>query len=328
MMRPLAVLLCAVGYAAAIGCGSVGEPLYPAVNIPSTVTDLAAIERGNKIDVTFTIPPKTTEGLTLKAIGSIELRVGPNTTSPFQTNQWASGAKRADVATPAGPGPVPLVRVPAQEFIGKDVIVAVRVSNAKGRFSNWSNLAQLKVEQPLTQPTDVKAVAAPQGVSVTWTDPGVTQFRIYRKAGEEKAPSLLASADQPNYVDATAEYGKAYEYYVEGFHDKAVTDVAGPASITPKDTFPPAVPAGLSASAGIGAIELAWERNTETDFKEYRVYRAEGDGQFVQIAEGLEAPTYSDHNVESGKRYRYRIVAVDQTGNASDPSNPVEATVP
>lgn len=327
-MRVAAVLLCAVGYATAVGCGSVGEPLYPAVNIPSTIIDLAAIERGNKIDVTFTIPPLTTEGLKLKAIGSIELRVGPNTTSPFQANQWAAGAKRVDVATPAGPGPVPLVRVAAQEFVGKDVIVAVRVSNAKGRFSNWSNLSQLKVEQPLAPPTDVKAVAAPQGVSVTWIDPGVTQFHIYRKAGEEKAPSLLASADQPNYVDATAEYGKAYEYYVEGFHDKAVTDVAGPASITPKDTFPPAVPVGLNASAGIGAIELAWERNTETDFKEYRVYRAAGDGPFVQIAEGLEAPTYSDHNVESGKRYRYRIVAVDQTGNASEPCNPVEATVP
>jgi hypothetical protein len=32
--------------------------------------------------------------------------------------------------------------------------------------------------------------------------------------------------------------------------------------------------------------------------------------------------------VESGKRYRYRVAAVDQAGNSSDPSNPVEATAP
>jgi fibronectin type 3 domain-containing protein len=75
-------------------------------------------------------------------------------------------------------------------------------------------------------------------------------------------------------------------------------------------------------------VELAWERNTEPDFKEYRVFRAEGDGPFHQIAAGLDAPSYSDHAVESGKRYRYRISGVDQNGNASEPSSPVEVTVP
>ena len=99
-------------------------------------------------------------------------------------------------------------------------------------------------------------------------------------------------------------------------------------TITPRDIFPPAVPAGLTASAGVGSVELAWERNTEPDFKEYRVFRAEGDGAFNQIAAGLDAPSYSDHAVESGKRYRYRISAVDQNGNVSEPSSPVEVTVP
>ncbi len=115
---------------------------------------------------------------------------------------------------------------------------------------------------------------------------------------------------------------------MEAFHDKTVSEIAGPVSVTPKDIFPPAVPTGLTASIGIGSIEMAWERNTEPDFKEYRISRAEGSGAFVQIAAGLEAPTYSDRNVESGKHYRYRITAVDQSGNASEPSNPVEATAP
>jgi fibronectin type 3 domain-containing protein len=218
--------------------------------------------------------------------------------------------------------------VAAQQFIGQDVIVGVRLANSKGRLSDWSNFATLRIEEPLATPANFKVADVPQGVSLTWTEPAVSQFRVYRKTAQDKQPSLLATTQEPNYLDSTTEYGKTYEYHIEGVHEKTVSDLAGPLSITPKDVFPPAVPTGLTASAGIGSIELAWERSTEPDFKEYRVLRSEGGAAFVQIAAGLEAPSYSDRSVESGKRYRYRVAAVDQAGNSSEPSNPVEATAP
>src|SRR2546421_3950815 len=83
------------------GCGSVGEPLYPALNIPMPVIDLSAVERGDKIDINFTIPPKTTEGLVLKEMGSVELRIGPNAGNDFRADTWSVSAKRLDVALPA-----------------------------------------------------------------------------------------------------------------------------------------------------------------------------------------------------------------------------------
>jgi len=326
-MRSMAIVLGIILCAIQAGCGSIGEPLYPALNIPTRVTDLAAVERGSHIDITFTIPPLTTEGLAVRSLGNIELRIGPNPNPPFEIRNWAASAQQVDVAIPAAPRFI-RTQVPAQQFVGKNVVVAVRVANGKGRFSDWSNVVTLNVEQPLPTPSDVKAEAAPQGVRLSWTAPGATQFRIYRKTGDQKTPSLLGSSDQPNYVDSSAEFGKEYAYYIEGVHDKTVTDVAGPVSIAPQDTFPPAVPSGLTASAGVGAVELAWERNTEPDFKEYRVFRAEGDGTFTQIAAGLEAPSFSDHAIESGKRYRYRLTAVDQLNNESQPTIPVQITVP
>jgi len=327
-MRIAAMLWCVLGYAIVVGCGSVGEPLYPALKIPTAVSDLSAIERGGQIDVTFTIPSQTTEGLTLNTIGKIELRIGPNIEGGvFDANRWATAAQQVDVPPPAAPGFVRKM-IPVQPFLGKDEVVAVRVANEKGRFSDWSNVVTVSVEQPLATPADFKAQPAPQGVQLSWTAPGSTKFNIYRKTEDEKTPTLLASSNQPAYVDTSAEFGKTYEYCVEGAHDKTLTEVAGPVNITPRDIFPPAVPNGLTASAGVGAVELAWERNTEPDFKEYRVFRAEGDGAFNQIAAGLDAPSYSDHAVESGKRYRYRVSAVDQNGNASEPSSPVEVTVP
>lgn len=326
-MRGFATLLCVLGSVILAGCGTIGEPLYPALNIPSRVTDLTAVERGDRIEINFTIPPLTTEGLAIKEIGGVELRVGPIPGTGFNLSNWANAANRVDVQPHEKPGPVH-AESPVRGFVGKDLVVAVRVANAKGRNSEWSNLVTFSAEQPLAQPADLKAGAVPQGVSLTWSAPPGSQFRLYRQAGEEDKPSLLGTAADSKYLDTNTEYGKTYQYYVQSFHDKTESDVAGPVPITPKDIFPPAIPAGLTASAGLGSIELAWERNTEPDFKEYRVYRSEVGGPFAQIAAGLEAPSYSDHNIESGKHYRYRVQALDQAGNASEPSDPVDITAP
>ncbi|MDP8982541.1 MAG: hypothetical protein M3O35_18340 [Acidobacteriota bacterium] len=307
-------------------CGYIGEPLYPALNIPTRVTDLAAIERGNHIDVSFTIPPLTTEGLALKQIREIELRAGPNT-GDFEVNRWAESAKKIDVPTPMQPGPVQAA-FPVESFAGKEIIVAARVVNSKGRVSAWSNIVIVSVGTPLATPSDFAAKASPEGVRLTWNAPGQAAFRIYRVAPGETHSALLGSPTEPQYLDAATEYGKTYTYYVQSVHDKAESDGAGPVTITPKDEFPPAAPAGLAAAAGADTIELSWERNTESDFKEYRVYRSLEGGPFERIAAALEAPGYSDRKLPAGKHYRYRVTAVDQSGNESDPSPIVEAIAP
>jgi len=318
--------LCLAGSVILAGCGAVGEPLYPALNIPMRVTDLVAVERGGKIDVRFSVPPLTTEGLAVKQLGSVDLRVGPNVGSEFHVEQWSPQATRFHVDTPEKPGPVH-VDVPAQEFIGKQVIVAVRLGNVRGRMSEWSNLIVVTVEPPLATPSAFLAEPVADGVRLSWTAPTPGSFRIFRKVGEDQ-PALLATVDTTEYVDHTTDYGRTYQYYVEGVHQKTESELASAKPITPVDTFAPKVPVGLTASAGLNAVELAWERNVEPDLKEYRVYRADQSGAFVKIAEGIEGPSYSDKKVESGKHYRYRITAVDQTGNESEQSPPVEIVAP
>ncbi|MDQ6758863.1 MAG: hypothetical protein M3Z32_03220, partial [Acidobacteriota bacterium] len=126
----------------------------------------------------------------------------------------------------------------------------------------------------------------------------------------------------------TAEYGSRYEYWVQGVRGQAESDLTGPLAVMPEDTFPPAIPAGLTASAGLQTIELAWERNTEPDFKGYRVYRRTGEGTFEKIGELIEAPSFSDKKVETGKRYGYAISSVDQAGNESPKTPVVEMDAP
>jgi hypothetical protein len=326
-MRTLAAILCASACALLPGCGSIGEPLYPALRIPSRVSDLAVVEHGDNLEINFTIPPLTTEGLPLQEIGGVELRVGPGPSNGWNVDEWAKSATRVDVPTPDMPGPVH-ASLPLGNFVRREVIVAVRVTNPKGRDAGWSDFKIVNVEPPLTAPADFHVAAVPQGVELTWRAAAPSQFRIYRKTEQEQKPALLATATEPNYIDISAEYGKTYQYSVQAVRANQESDVVGPVTITPKDTFPPAVPQGLTASAGINTIELAWSRNTESDFKEYRVFRSEAGGPFVEIAHGLGTPTYSDRNIQSGKRYRYQVAALDQLGNASMPSNSVEITAP
>lgn len=324
---PVALHFLLLACAFLAGCGSIGEPLYPALNIPLRVTDLTAVERGDKIDIRFTIQTHTTEGMLLKEVGSVDLRIGPVPATGFNSNDWANDAKKIDVSPIPQPGAA-RAEVPAQDFIGKQLVVGVRLGNIRGRMSDWSNFYPVTVEQPLAKPTDVKAASIAEGVRVTWNAPNQTAFRIFRKEGEQSEPSQLAVSAKPEYLDTTTEYGTAYKYYVQGIHDKAESEIVETDALTPKDVFPPQVPTGLTASVGVGAVELAWSRNVESDFKEYRVFRSEENQPYIQIADGLEAPIYSDRKIETGKHYRYRVSAVDQTGNASAQSEPVEIIAP
>ncbi len=322
--------MAAIGGASAVvllmGCGYIGEPLYPALRIPSKVTDLTVLEHGDNLEIDFNIPALTTEGVPLKEIGGVEVRVGPGMLK-FNAEEWVKTATRAEVPTPKNPGPVRAL-VPVGNFAGQEVIVAVRVTNPKGRDAGWSDYKIFDVQTPLASPADFSAAASAQGVQLTWRASGPSQFRIFRKTEQQQKPVLLATATEPNYVDVSAEYGKAYQYSVQAVRDQLESDVVGPVSITPVDIFPPAVPAGFSVSSGLGTIELAWSRNTEPDFKEYRVLRSDDGGPFVEIARGLETPVFSDRNIQSGKRYRYQVLALDRDGHPSAPSDPVEITAP
>jgi hypothetical protein len=310
-----------------VGCGARGEPLYPALNIPTRISDLIVIQRGEKLDIRFTVPKLTTEGLVIKQIGSVDLRIGPTPSNGFSEHDWTNGAQRIPVSPVPEPGPA-RAEESVKDLVGKALVVGVRLGNTKGRVSDWSNFVPLTIETPLAKPTNVKAENVAEGVRLTWAEPNLTAFRIFRKTEDQKEPNLLASPDKPEYVDTTTEYGKTYQYFVQGIHDKNESDLVESGSITPKDIFPPQVPTGLTASVGLGAVELAWTRNTESDLKEYRVFRSEENAPYIQIAAGLEAPIYSDHQVVTGKHYRYTVSAVDQSGNQSQPSEPIEVTAP
>lgn len=329
MSQSFAALAAAAGALFATGCGYIGEPLPPLANVPAKVTDLAAIQRGPNIIVQFTIPELTTEGREIKEPVKLDLRIGAWGES-FDAAKWEAQAK----SIPQGPPKAGFAyyEIPAAQWINQEPVLAVKVVGANGKDVGWSNLLAIHVVPPPERPSAVTTIATAQGVHLTWRAAGAT-FRVFRKAADAKEFALVATVQQPEWTDATAEYGKPYTYEVQTIaalanNKEAQSDLSEDASLTPVDTFPPAAPSGLTISVAVSSVELVWDRNTEPDLAGYRVYRATGAGAFEKIADVSQIPSYSDHSVEHGKTYRYAVLAFDLAGNSSARTEPVEVMVP
>lgn len=319
-IQAVLLLLAALG-----GCGYVGAPMPPALYIPMPVTAFSATQHSGRIEIRFTPSLESTDGMVLDRLSAIELRVGENTEGPeFQIDRWAAGASRIEVAEIKAEQT--LVAVPVSGWEDKDVVIAVRPIGPRGRPGNWSGPVVLRVVAAPEAPAGLKAESAPGGVMLTWNPGARGVVRIYRRTARDEAESLAGTSDESQFLDTAAVVGTAHIYraqrVVASESSAAESPFTAPVFITPQDTFPPAIPANLVIQAGIGAVELAWDRNTEPDIAGYRVWRAEGDQPLKPLGEQVATASYSDKSVEAGKRYRYAVSSVDMAGNESKPCEP------
>jgi hypothetical protein len=312
---PLTVLLLA-------GCGYVGDPLPPSLLIPSPVEDLRAREIGERIVIEFTVSGESTDGVILKSLAGMELRVGPTRGGDFDAGIWEQESRVYEIARSL-PGAVTF-EVPARDWARQEVAIAVRTRGPKGRASSWSNYAVLTVIDPLAAPVDVTATPVAEGVRVTWKGPAGS-YRVFRSQ-DGAEPQPMGESETMEFLDTATVYEVEYEYRVQQFRGGAVSEFSAVARVKPEDVFAPASPEGLTAIVTPASIELSWEPVSAADLRGYRVYRGLGDGPFEPLSDQLTAPAYSDRTIRSGQRYRYAVTSVDRAGNESARSAPAIAT--
>lgn len=320
----------------AAACGYVGPVMPPSAHIPEPVTDLSAAERGPDINCQFTLPKQTSDSAWIKRFDSIELRVGP-APEPFDMKRWAASTKPYEVPVPELPKSqddrattVTLARqsLPASDWAGQRVAVAVRTAAREGRFSPWSNVVTLDVVAPLSPPV-VTAASDPQGAKLTWPaqQPGL-KYRILRQGPKDARMVEIGVAETTGYVDSGAQYGTAYRYQVvalsTGKDSEAESAPSQVAELTPVDTFPPSTPANVTALAAPDSVEVSWERSPEADLKGYFIYRSVDGGPFTRVGDMLAVPAFSDKDVHAGHKYSYEVSAADERANESARSPAVE----
>ncbi len=247
---------------------------------------------------------------------------------------------------------------------GHSVFYAVRTRVSQKRASADSNFVELRLYPVPDQIRSVEARVTENAIELSWAAPLRTSageplsssltYNIYRSedmasadpsatpapvhAAANLKAALLGSSDTNFYKDSTFAFDQNYSYFV-----RSVIQVDGTAlestdsqiaTVTPRDTFPPTAPANLVAAAAHCStpenlyVELSWGMNLETDLATYRVYRSEEEGTRGELLPAPPlVPSYRDTSVQSGKRYWYRVTAVDRAGNESVASSSVAADV-
>ncbi len=311
-------------------CGYVGPIVPPSPEIPAAVKDLVAVERGNKIEVFFRTPPRTTDNLAIKKFSAIDLRIGPDVV-PFDFAAWANGATAFPLPPPPpgdalDPKPLPITgSLPIEGLLGKHVTVAVRTAVKAGdHYSSWSNRIVLDIVEPVKTPTDLKIAASASGVVLDWDAvDAADQYRILRQAAGEPLTEV-GRTDKPHFVDETSQFDTPYTYAVVALHGGAESLPAKLEPFTSIDKFAPSIPTGVTALAGPESIEVSWQRSPEADTAGYLIYRSVDGGPFEKLPDMSNLSAFSDRKVEHGRTYRYQITAIDQKKNESERSAIVE----
>jgi hypothetical protein len=164
---------------------------------------------------------------------------------------------------------------------------------------------------------------------------------------EVKLQTPPLPADPGGTIDHTAQKGETYRYTAQRVRSVSVgghtqdlrSNVSLPVMVTMRDVFPPHAPSGLEAvpggaTAADRSIDLSWTPNTEDDLAGYIVYRQEIDSKGVAAgtvtrlnATPVVGPAYRDLTAIAGRRYAYRVTAIDTAGNESAPSADVQETL-
>ncbi len=94
-----------------------------------------------------------------------------------------------------------------------------------------------------------------------------------------------------------------------------------------------ATPLPAQAPAPAPSLHLSWDANSEPDVSFYRVWRsgdADGPWEVMGVVDHIQSTNeicFRDRRIVAGQEYRYRVSAVDQSGNESGKSKVVGGTI-
>lgn len=168
-------------------------------------------------------------------------------------------------------------------------------------------------------------------------DPG--DPAIANRVGPDNAAGFVVDPSLRALTDVLDGRTRSRYFYrsanVDGVHNRSVLGQSGPPIWLPK-VVPPRAPAWTRVISGERSIALRWASNREPDLAAYRVYRSESEAdtrdlrlmtlvQTVAVPAGdpsarpAEVP-WVDTPVPGLVTFYYRLAALDDAGNVSDPS--------
>ncbi len=142
-------------------------------------------------------------------------------------------------------------------------------------------------------------------VTLTWDAvSGASSYYVYRKAGNAKSWTKIATVSKPGYIDKKVSNKTTYTYTIKAYGSKTTSGY----NTTGWKTLYLDTPDMLSVKSTRSGITFKW--SAVKGCTSYSVFRKEGNGPWVQIGSvNSKTTSYTDKKVEMGVKYTYTVRA-------------------
>ena len=340
------------GFLLAPGCGNKGPPIPPLPSHPEFPKSVKWRQRGDAIDVSARYDLQRQGGRRLRPPARPVVLWYPLPAGQ-DPRLWEARGKRAEFARMAREFALPpfaedevgtrerVDTVPISDLGDAEaVVLALRLDDRSTSSEPTDRRSVSMARPPLEPPSEVKATAREDGISLTWsppTDERVQAVHLYRRpVGEPMSwkPWKSVAVEQRKFFDSSARYGEDLLYSVTaalGGQTLIVESEPGHAPpISYRDVFPPAQPTGVGIVAQTMAIRLFWTSGGSPDEKTMRIERqTDGAHGFSEVGTmPMPETSFVDAEVRLEARYRYRLIIEDAVGNRAQPTEATEWVSP
>jgi len=346
-------VLCLVFGAA---CGKRRPPLPPVERVIQRTESLSGAQQGNEVILSWPAPSRNAPNSSVQSIRRIDVyRLAEKPGAPFALTEDEFSAR----ATLVGSVTYEQIQTAGDTLTYRDTLelagqptrlrYAIRYVNASGQRAAFSNFLTIepaaRIAKAPALSTDVKI--AEDAITLSWQAPAANidnstpvnllGYNVYRTDEAQTTPgnqplnqSLISGTE---YADKNFQFGHNYHYLVRavslgtgGLQVESLNSNA--VAVSPKDVFPPAAPERPSVAApepSSAKLAIFFAANKETDIAGYNIYRSTDPDlprqNWTKLNQTLlTRTTFTDDKVEPGKTYYYYVVAVDNAGNQSPPS--------
>jgi hypothetical protein len=359
----LPAVACIVFSAGLLGCGKRRPPLPPIERVQQRTELLSGAQQGNEVILSWPAPRRNAPDSSVQSIRRIDVyRLAEKPGAPLALTEEEFAAR----STLVGSVTHEQIQTAGETLTFRDALelagqptrlrYAIRYVNASGQRAAFSNFLTIEPAARIAQPPTLlsPATLAEEAITLAWNPPaanidgstpvnvlGYNVYRLDESQSETSQPPInTALVESTSYVDRNFKFGTNYRYLVrsvslgnggaqvESLNSNAV-------SVEPRDTFAPAPPErpSIAPDPSFGRLAIFFAANKETDIAGYHIYRSTDPNLAKQNwtklnQELLTRTNYRDERVESGKTYYYYIVAVDNAGNVSEPSEVASETAP
>lgn len=346
---------------ASLSCGKVGAPVPPQ-RITERARELAVVQRGAVIFISWPAPSLVKQDTSVSYIERIDIyRLAERRDEPpvldeddFENlSQIIGFLDRETIEAQASNGRLQFTdRIDlnrASDLSSLRLRYAVRYVNRRGQMARFSATTAIEPALAIAMPpTGLSARDQSQDrIEITWNAPdanvdgarpaSIVGYNIYRRQSRREEFGRPLNAElvtATGFIDSGFRYEVEYVYAVRALSQGTTGLIesadCAPITFTAVDKFAPAAPDPVSVASANGTISLFWPRSQERDVTGYNIYRTESpddEKSWIKLNEQpAAAVTFHDDRVTIGRKYFYRITAIDQFNNESAPSRAVGET--